>query len=194
MDSSCTRIDVEHLVSSERTADTRIGAAIRNADAAGSPVPNDICIDLIKNAFAKTPSNRILLQGFPRLQAAADGIVTQVDAIEKNVGEVVHMIYMENSQTGESSDFRLEIAPVCRYFETRGALSKFDIAGGISEETLASASEKLVSMFDAETRARLAGIALAESTRVERERLEAEAKAAEDDLGAVEEENAEEDE
>ena len=116
------------------------------------------------------------------------GVVAQVDAIETAIGEVVHMIFIENSELGESSAFRLEVAPVCRYFETRGALSKFDMAGGISTETQAAASEKLVSMFDPETRARLAGLALAESTRLERERLEAERIAAEEDLGGGEEE------
>eukprot|EP00946_MAST-07B_sp_MAST-7B-sp1_P003761 g3761.t1 len=192
LDANCTRINTEHLVSAERKAETKFGAAIRSADAQGSPVPSNVLIGLIQAAIAKAPTSRVLLEGFPRLQSVADGVVAQVDAIETAIGEVVHMIFIENSELRESSAFRLEVAPVCRYFETRGALSKFDMAGGISTETQAAASEKLVSMFDPETRARLAGLALAESTRLERERLEAERIAAEEDLGGGEEEEEDE--
>ena len=194
LDANCARVNVDHLVATERGADTKAGAAIRAADAQGSPVPSTVVISLVQAAIAKAPTARVLLQGFPRLQSAADGVVAQVDALETAVGEVVHMVSMENSELGETSAFRLETAPVCRYFDTRGALSKFDMAGGISAEMLAAASEKLVSMFDAETRARLAGLALAESTRVERERLEAERQAAEDDLGGGDEADEDEEE
>merc|ERR1711871_18211 len=38
LDASCARINVEHLVSAEREADTNCGAAIRSADKQGSPV------------------------------------------------------------------------------------------------------------------------------------------------------------
>jgi adenylate kinase len=194
LDANCARVNVARLVDAERSADTKLGADIRTADAKGSPVPSAAIISLIQAAIAKAPTSRVLLQGFPRLQSAADGVVAQVDALETAIGEVVHMLSMENSELGETSAFRLETAPVCRYFETRGALSKFDMAGGISAEMLIAASDKLVSMFDAETRARLAGLALAESTRVERERLEAERKAAEDDLGGGQDAEEEDDE
>lgn len=126
--------------------------------------------------------------------SAADGVVVQMDALESAIGSVVHMLYLENSTVGETSAFRLETSPIVRFMETRGGLTKLDLANGFTSDLLATASAKLNEQFDPEARSRAEGLMLAELTAQEQARIEAARIAAENDLGGGEDEEAEEDE
>ena len=192
--SSCARIDVTKLIDAERDANTSAGAAIRSAEAAQQPVPMNVLIRLLKTNINNAAVNRVLLQGFPRLVSAADGVVSQMDALETSIGPVVHMLYLENTTAGETSSFRLETSPIVRYMETRGALTKLDISNGFTSEILATAASKLNEQFDPESRSRAEGMMLAELTAQEQARIEQARIDAENDLGGGEEEEEVEDE
>ena len=194
MATSCARIDVTKLVDYERGSNTQDGAAIRAADAAQQTVPTAVLVRLLKSTINKSATQRVLLQGFPRLVSAGDGVVGQMDALESNIGPIVHMLYLQNSTVGETSAFRLETSPVVRYMETRGGLTRVDVAGGFTSEMLATAASKLNEQFDPEARSRAEGTMLAELTAKEQARIEELRIAAENDLGGGEEEEVEEDE
>jgi len=191
---NCARINLAKLVASERDSATQDGAAIRAADAAQQTVPIALLVRLIKNTISKSSTQRVLLEGFPRLVSAADGVVVQMDALESAIGPVVHMLYLENSTVGETSAFRLETSPIVRFMETRGGLTKLDLANGFTSDLLATASAKLNEQFDPEARSRAEGLMLAELTAQEQARIEAARIAAENDLGGGEDEEVEEDE
>jgi adenylate kinase family enzyme len=191
---SCARLDVTKLIDAERDANTANGAAIRAADAAQQPIPIAVIVGLLKSTINATVTQRILVQGFPRLVSAADGVVSQMDMLETAIGPVVHMLYLENSKVGETSSFRLETSPIVRYMETRGVLTKLDIGDGFTSEILATASAKLNEQFDPEARSRAEGMMLAELTAQEQARIEEARIAAENDLGGGEEEEEPEDE
>jgi hypothetical protein len=191
---NCARINLAKLVASERDSATQDGAAIRAADAAQQTVPIALLVRLIKNTISKSSTQRVLLEGFPRLVSAADGVVVQMDALESAIGPVVHMLYLENSTVGETSAFRLETSPIVRFMETRGGLTKLDLANGFTSDLLATASAKLNEQFDPEARSRAEGLMLAELTAQEQARIEAARIAAENELGGGEDEEVEEDE
>ena len=194
---TCARIDVTKLVASERTSDTSDGALIRLADSTQGQVPMDVLLRLLKDTVGRAPSQRILLEGFPRLVSAGDSVVSQLDALERVMGPVVHMLYVEDTAKGETSSFRLETSPVVRFMEKRGCLTRVNVAeDGFTPEKLAIAVSKLNEQFDPEARSRAEGMMLAELTAKEQERIEQARIDAENDLGGGEdgEDGEEEDE
>jgi adenylate kinase len=191
---NCARVNIRKLVDAESSLDTKDGEIIRASYASQQTIPTDVLVRLLKTTISKSSSKRVLLEGFPRLVSAADSVVVQMDALQSSIGSVAHMLYLENSSVGETSAFRLETSPVVRFMETRGSLTKLDMADGFTSELLATASAKLNEQFDPESRSRAEGLMLAELTAQEQARLEAARIAAENDLGGGDEEEAEEDE
>merc|ERR1711916_111470 len=86
----------------------------------------------------------------------------------------------EETEGVDPSKYRLETSPILRHFEKRGALTRIDLD---SPDAVDSAIAKLNEQFNAESRAQVDAIRLAESTEKEAARIKAAELAAENDLG-----------
>merc|ERR1712072_1134532 len=129
-------------------------------------VPIDITLRLIKAEILASRAQKVLLEGFPRLESAGiPGVPDQVAALEREIAQPVHLLHLDNSKYeseghADATRFRLETLPVIRYFEKSGNCTALDMAnpdetkieGGSSR--LAAAVSVLSQQFDPEARAR----------------------------------------
>jgi len=198
LETGAARIQASRVLEAEREQNTEDARLLREAEAQKRTPPTDVVVRLLKRAVDAAPTNRVIIEGFPKLVSGGyPGVQDQLDALETVVGTAVQMVMLDNTDAPqqEVSSFRLETEPLVQYFASRGDLLQYDFNDSADHAALlAKATEDLAAQFDPETRAQLQAMRLAALTEEERQRIEQARIDAENDLGAEPEGEEEEEE
>jgi len=146
------RLRVTHLLRAEASTGSALGVTIATALEAKRTVPIDATLKVIKDAIARSPAKKFLIDGFPRI--VSDGfpsVQDQVFAFEEFIGPIRSVVVLEASvaarvaryipgggtvltpgqqkQLEASTEaFTREKVKVLKFFEKLGKVAKIDTA------------------------------------------------------------------
>ncbi len=147
-------ISTGNIFREEISRKTPLGREVAEIVRAGELVPDEITVEILRNALQRLPKKRFLLDGFPRTIAQARALDRLLKGLGESVGVVVSLEVPEEELIrrllhraeveGRSDDseevirrrfeeYRNKTAPLLDHYERQGKLCRVNGVGSVEE-------------------------------------------------------------